>query len=219
MAVERAVVFEVLGIAVGAISGVIAGRGRGVDLFGACFLGFIACFGGGTVRDVILNVPVAWTRDSSLLFIALGVSLITFFAAKRQEDAPWMQSRVFWWADACGLAIFSVLGCAKAQAHGVTIPAALILGMFSGVVGGILRDTLLGQIPLVFRRDQYFYATASLVGVGVQLATGKWLHELSLLLGAICVLATRALSFRFGVNWPAFSDGEVGSARSEIRPS
>jgi uncharacterized membrane protein YeiH len=188
---------EALGVTVGAISGVIAGRGRGIDLFGACFLALITCFGGGTVRDLILDVPVSWTRDSTLLVFAFAVAVVSFFAAKRQEHAPWMQSRVFWWADACTLAIFSVLGCAKAQAQGVAIPVALILGMFSGVVGGILRDTLLGQIPLVFRRDQHFYATASLVGVGVQLATSKALEEYSLPLGAL-----------FDVRWPAFSEEE-----------
>ncbi|RYG63155.1 trimeric intracellular cation channel family protein [bacterium] len=189
------------------MSGVIAGRGRGIDLFGACFLGLITAFGGGTVRDVILDVPVAWTRNSPLLVFAFAVALVTFFAAKRQEHAPWMQSRIFWWADACALALFSVLGCAKAQEHGVAVPVALILGMFSGVVGGILRDTLLGQIPLVFRRDEHFYATASLVGVGVQLATFPFLHEASQPLGAAFVLATRILSSRFDVRLPAFSEG------------
>jgi uncharacterized membrane protein YeiH len=199
---------EALGVTVGAISGVIAGRGRGIDLFGACFLALITCFGGGTIRDLILDVPVAWTRDSPLLVFAFGVAVLSFFAAKRQEYAPWMQSRIFWWADACTLAIFSVLGCAKAQSQGVAVPVALILGMFSGVVGGILRDTLLGQIPLVFRRDQHFYATASLVGCGVQIATSQVLAQYSLPVGAVFVLATRVFSSRFDVRWPAFSEGE-----------
>jgi uncharacterized membrane protein YeiH len=197
---------EALGITVAAVSGVIAGRGRGIDLFGACFLALITCFGGGTVRDIILDVPVAWTQDSRLMLVAFPVAVATFFAAKRREHAPWMQSRIFWWADAGALAIFSVLGCAKAQAVGAAVPVALILGMCSGVVGGILRDTLLGQIPLVFRSDQHFYATASLVGVGVQLASSQWIHELSLPLGALFVLATRIISSRFNVRLPAFSD-------------
>jgi uncharacterized membrane protein YeiH len=197
---------EVLGVSVAAISGVIAGRGRGIDLFGACFLGLITSFGGGTVRDLILDVPVAWTRDSTLLSLAFVVSVATFFAARRREDATWMQGRVFFWADAVALAAFSVAGCARAQASGVSVPATMILGMFSGVAGGILRDTLLGQIPLVFRRDQHFYATASLVGIGVQLATFHWLRDASLVLGALCVLATRLVSTRFDVRWPAFSE-------------
>ena len=197
---------DALGVAVAVISGVIAGRGRGIDLFGACFLGLITCFGGGTVRDVILDVPVAWTRDPDVLVFAFVVAVVTFFAAKRQENARWMQGRVFWLADACALAIFSVLGCAKAHQHGVTFPVALILGMFSGVFGGILRDSLLGQIPLVFRRDQHFYATAALVGGGVQLASSPWIHAFSLPLGAACVFATRLFSHHFDVTWPAFSE-------------
>lgn len=197
-----------------AVSGVIAGRGRGIDLFGACFLALITCFGGGTIRDLILDVPVAWTRNSPLMVFAFAVAVAAFFIAKRREYAPWMQGRIFWWADAGALAVFSVLGCAKAQAQGVAIPVAMVLGMCSGVVGGILRDTLLGQIPLVFRSDQHFYATASLVGVGVQLTTVPWLHELSLPLGAVCVLATRIFSSRYNVRLPAFSE-EVPEHKEE----
>jgi uncharacterized membrane protein YeiH len=196
-------------VVVATVSGVIAGRGRGVDLFGACFLGLITCFGGGTVRDVILDVPVAWTRDTPLLLLAFGVAVLTFFAAKRRENAPWMQGRIFWLADACALAIFSVLGCAKAQGQGATVPVALILGMSSGVMGGILRDALLGQIPLVFRRDQHFYATAALFGLSVQVATAPWLHNLSLPLGAAFVFGIRVFSRRFNVSWPAFSESET----------
>lgn len=197
---------DALGIAVGAVAGAIAGRGRGIDLFGACFLGFITAFGGGTVRDVILQQPVTWVQNWQAPTLVFFVALGTFFIARRQEDAAWIEGRAFWWADTCTLALFTVSGCSKAHTMGVPVPGALILGMFSGVAGGILRDVLLGQVPHVFHRQQHFYATAALMGAGVQLALARYSVEWSTVAGAVVVVLTRLLSYRFDVSWPSFSE-------------
>jgi len=209
---------DAFAVVVAAASGVLAGRGRGVDLFGACFLGLVTAFGGGTIRDLVLDVPVAWARDTNLLGVGALSCAVCFFIVRRREDAPWASGRAFILADALSLSLFTVAGVAKAQAAQAPWPVALILGVLTGVAGGIARDALLGTVPLVFRPDTHFYATAATLGALVQVAWFAWRpgDSLGLALAAAAIFALRLGSMRLGVRLPALSllEEEVAPASS-----
>jgi uncharacterized membrane protein YeiH len=154
---------EHFGVAVGAITGALAARGKRIDLFGVLVLALVAAFGGGTIRDLILgDHPIFWVRDGSFVITAATAAIVTFFIA-RIRDIP---GKVLLIADAFTLAFFTVLGAEKALTFHVTPHIAVAMGVITGVAGGMCRDVLMSEIPLVFRREIHLYATASAIGAG-----------------------------------------------------
>jgi len=189
-------------VAVSAISGVLAGSGKKVDLFGVIVLGLVTALGGGTVRDVILGRPVFWLADSDFVINGVITSAITFFIA-RYWVVPQPALAL---ADAFGLALFTVLGAAIGLKAGAGLTNSVVLGVITGVAGGILRDVLVGEIPLVFRREIYLYATAAVVG-----ATAFVLLEnraagipVNRLIGIGATLVLRVAAIRWKVSLPVF---------------
>src|SRR5262249_11519208 len=139
------------------ITGVLAARGKRIDLFGIMVLALVTAFGGGTVRDLLVgDLPVVWLRSSAYLLNAAATALLTFFFA-RLWDPP---RRVLLVADAFALALFTMIGARKGVALQFTAPVAVLLGVVTGVAGGILRDVLIGEVPLVFQPEIHLYATA-----------------------------------------------------------
>jgi uncharacterized membrane protein YeiH len=152
---------EHFGIAVSAISGALAGRGKQVDLFGVIVLALVTAFGGGTVRDVIIgDVPVFWIRNPGALINAATTGLATFFFVRFYE--PPLKFLLV--ADAFALAFFTIAGARKAVDFHLASGAVVAIGVITGVAGGIVRDVLTGEIPLVFRPHIYLYATAAIIG-------------------------------------------------------
>jgi uncharacterized membrane protein YeiH len=196
-------VLEHFGVAVAAMTGVLAGRGKRVDLFGVVVLAVVTAFGGGTVRDLCLgSTPVFWIADDRFLLNATGVAVLTFFVARLRR----LPESVLLVADAFALAFFTMAGTEKSLALGTTAPVAVAMGVITGVVGGILRDVLTGEIPLVFRQQIYLYATAALVGAGVYVLLVRWLPDrrLSLLLATLTTLALRLGAIRWKLTLPEF---------------
>lgn len=190
-------------VAVSAISGVLAGSGKRVDLFGVVVLGLVTALGGGTVRDLILrSPPVFWIEDSNFVINAVLTAAITFSIA-RYWVVP---EKVLAVADAFGLALFTVLGAAKGLRFEVGLTNAVVLGVITGVAGGILRDVLVGEIPLVFRKQIYLYATASVVGATVfvlleQHTPGAPKNRL---IGVGATLALRLAAIQWKLSLPVF---------------
>jgi uncharacterized membrane protein YeiH len=152
---------EHFGVGVSAISGVLAARGKRVDLFGVLVLALVTAFGGGTVRDLLVgDLPVVWIREPEFLLNATVVAFVTFFV-RRVRELPRSFMLI---ADAFALALFTVVGTRKGVALNFAPPVAVLLGVVTGVAGGIVRDVLTGEVPLVFRPQIYLYATASLAG-------------------------------------------------------
>ena len=152
---------EHFAVTVSAISGVLAARGKRVDLFGVLVLALVTSFGGGTVRDVLSgDLPVVWIREPSFLLNATVTTFLTFFV-RRVRELPVGFLLV---ADAFALALFTIIGTRKGIAMNFAPPVAVLLGVVTGVAGGILRDVLTGEVPLVFRPQIYLYATAALAG-------------------------------------------------------
>ena len=198
-------ILEHLGVAVAAITGVLAAKGKRVDLFGVLVLALVTAFGGGTLRDVMLgDTPVFWVRDPSFTITASVTAFATFFIARARE-LPGNFLRI---ADAAALAFFTMLGAQKALALSVAPHIAIAMGVITGVVGGMCRDVLIGQIPLVFRRDIYLYATAAMFGalIFVILEKVRPCASENLPIGAVITLSLRLIGIRWRISLPVFGD-------------
>ena len=154
---------DLLGTLVFATSGALAASDKNVykDIFGVTFTGFVTAVGGGTLRDMILGTRPVWVADGNyLLAITIGVLLAIVFKYYILK-----YRRTFFLFDTLGIALYTVVGVQKSLEFGVSPSAAIIMGMFSAVMGGVIRDTLINEIPLIFRKE--IYATACLSGAAV----------------------------------------------------
>lgn len=152
--------FEIIGTGLFAISGALAaGEKSGQDWFGVTFVGFITAIGGGSLRDMLLgSYPLVWVDDVNFIYaIILGIILMRIFYKPLQEYRKTMS--LF---DTMGIALFTILGTEKSLELGVHPVIAAIMGMFSAVMGGVIRDTLTNSTPVIFRKE--IYATACLAG-------------------------------------------------------
>ena len=199
-AAQFAPVFEHAAIAVSAISGVLAAKGKRIDLFGALVLGLVTAFGGGTVRDLLVgDTPVAWLRGPALLLSATITTLATFFLARFIV----FPQRALLLADAFALALFVVLGTRKGLFLHLSAPVTVLLGIVTGVAGGILRDVLTGEVPLVFRPEIHLYATAAFAGSALCVFAAPFCGiPAAMLLGAIVALTLRLIAMRWKVSLP-----------------
>jgi uncharacterized membrane protein YeiH len=155
-------VLSLLGIAVFAISGAIAGAERRLDLFGVVVLGIVVAIGGGTVRDLVLgDTPVFWVRDPLPVAIAAVAALTTVYLYG--TITRWPNAMVL--ADAAGLAVFTVIGANTALSLDFHSWVAVLAGVLTGTFGGLIRDVLTARVPLILRSE--IYATASLFGAVV----------------------------------------------------
>ena len=197
---------EHFGVGVSAISGVLAARGKKVDLFGVLVLALVTAFGGGTVRDLLVgDLPVVWIREPAFLLNATSIAVLTFFIRRVRE----LPHGVLLVADAFALAFFTILGTRKGVALEFTAPVAVLLGVVTGVAGGILRDVLTGEVPLVFRPHIYLYATASLAGAIVfTLLNQRWAnHPANSVTCIALILALRLAGIRLKLTLPVLEPG------------
>ncbi|MGE0623905.1 MAG: trimeric intracellular cation channel family protein [Pseudomonadales bacterium] len=149
---------DFFGVFVFAVSGALAADRRGMDLFGFIVIALLPAVGGGTVRDIVLGAPVFWVQDPTYLWLIVAAALLTFGAARQiQRVERWLL-----WADAVGLSVFCVAGAAKAFALTGSPVISVAMGVVTAVLGGIIRDTVCNEIPLVLRQD--IYATAAFAG-------------------------------------------------------
>ena len=152
-------VLDLFGVAVFAITGALAAGKKKMDLFGVVVLALATALGGGTLRDVILGAhPVFWISDPTYIFVGTTAALLIFILARFFRPP----AKALQFADAFGLAVFTVIGTGKAISLGVPGSIAVISGVMTGVAGGIIRDILSGEIPLVLKAE--IYATASRCG-------------------------------------------------------
>lgn len=150
---------EILGTIAFAISGSFAAMQRRLDPFGVLIIAFVTSIGGGTVRDMLLgDTPVKWMRDVNYCLLILLTSLLTIFFKTHIKK---FKITLFLF-DSLGLGLFTVLGIQKGIAFGLSPGICIALGTITGCFGGIIRDTLLNTIPLIFRKE--IYATACIIG-------------------------------------------------------
>ena len=196
-------VLEHIGVSVAAITGVLAARGKQVDLFGVIVLALVTALGGGTLRDLLVgDRPLFWIRDPAFVLNASAVAMLVFVVARFYEFPP----LVLLVADACALALFTVIGTKKALVFQVSPTIAVAMGVITGVVGGIMRDVLTGEIPLVFRREIYLYATAALCGAVVFVLLRQWSpgEPVNMVAAAATTLLLRMAAIRWKLGLPVY---------------
>lgn len=161
---------DYLGVFVFALSGALLASRKGMDLFGFIVLALMPAIGGGTIRDIALDVPVFWILDKNYLLLTLIAAVLTFGSYRLIERLQ----RPLVWLDAVGLSVFCVLGAAKTLEHTGDAVVAVVMGVVTAVAGGIIRDVIANDAPMVLRSE--IYATAAVLGalVYVGLATVGW---------------------------------------------
>ncbi|HNU86937.1 MAG TPA: trimeric intracellular cation channel family protein [Ferruginibacter sp.] len=158
--------FNLFGVVMFAMSGAFAALDKNLykDLFGISFTAFATAVGGGTLRDIILGAhPIAWVADNNYL-IAITTGIILMVILRKQLHKIPKILLVF---DSIGIAIYTIIGMEKALALDVAPLAAVVMGLFTAVMGGVIRDTLINEIPQIFRKE--IYATACIAGALVYL--------------------------------------------------
>jgi uncharacterized membrane protein YeiH len=196
---------DLAGTLVFALSGGMAGVKRKLDVFGVLVLSFVAANAGGITRDILIGaVPPAAINDWRYLGVSLVAGIVTFYfpSAIKQRWSPVL---LF---DAAGLALFAVSGAHKALVSGLNPVMATLLGMLTGIGGGMARDVLLAEIPTVLRAD--LYAVAALAGAAVVVIANVLAlpYGAAALVGATLCFGLRVLAIRHGWHLPiAGSDG------------
>ena len=191
---------DYLGTLAFAISGIRLAAGKGLDWFGAYVVGFVTAVGGGTIRDILLDIKPFWlVQPSYLIITALGLIFTIIFQVVRLNHSLF----VF---DAIGLGLFVVVGVAKSYAAGFPWWVAVIMGTVTGSFGGLLRDVLINETPLVFRTD--FYASACVLGSIIYVLMGRYSSlpiEWVQLISAISVFIFRVLAVVLHIQLPTFN--------------
>lgn len=192
---------ELLGTFFFAISGALAVQDHHDDLFGAGFLGFVTAIGGGTLRDIMLgSYPLVWIGDIQFLYAIFAGVLVAYFFFKSLVRLK----RTFQFFDTLGISFFTILGVEKALSLGVRPEIAAIMGMFSAVMGGVIRDTLTNETPVLFRKE--IYATACLAGAVLYLLLFRLGvdRDINMVVSIMLILVIRLLAVRYRLALPNF---------------
>ena len=194
-------ILDLVGVAVFAISCVLAARDRGLDLLGIIVIAAITAIGGGTLRDLLLNRhPIFWITDISYLTVIIVSTLLTVVYT-RVRPPPGKALLV---ADAMGLALFALSGAQVAEAAQYPAIIVVLMGTMTGAAGGVLRDVITAQVPLILRRD--IYATAAIVGIALYLLLQLFglQRPLAFGIGMAVVIILRLLAIRWSLQLPVF---------------
>lgn len=194
-------ILDWFGVIVFAITGALVASRKQMDLVGFALLGTVTGIGGGTIRDVVLGLlPVFWVREPAYLVTCVLVSCLVFFTA----HIPQSRYRFLLWLDAVGLALFAVTGAERAMLSGAGSIAAIAMGVITATFGGMVRDVLGGESPVILAREIYVSAAllgASsfilLIGIGVP-------REGALISGFMVVLLVRGAALRWDWSLPRY---------------
>lgn len=188
-----------LAVSASAISGALEARKQDMDIVGATTVAFVTAFGGGTMRDVLLGrTPIFWLVDPWLSIVTFGISLIAFYLLDRISD------RLLVIPDALGLGFFSVLGATYALQMDLSLLVISLMGVVTGVFGGVLRDVICNRIPNIFQRNTELYATCAFIGTWVFIILVKVNVDVSLAswIGTTVIFALRLAAVRWRLTLP-----------------
>jgi len=192
---------DLLGVFVFALTGALAASRRQLDIVGFAFLAAVTGVGGGTVRDVILGAtPVLWITQPAYVAVCVATAVATYFLAPFVE----YRYRLLLWADAIGISGYCVLGASRALAVDASPFAAVVMGVITATVGGIIRDIIAGEPSVLLRKEVYVTATvagAGLFVMGSELGMPFWPAAL---LGAFSAFFVRAGALAFGWTLPTY---------------
>lgn len=188
------------GIAVFALSGALLAARQRLTIVTVAFFALVTGVGGGSVRDLLIGAPVFWIHDPWVAPVILLTALLAWFTPSR-----WWEGKILDWADALGLAVYSVVGTGKALAYGVEPVPALLMGVLTGCAGGIIRDVLAGTPSILLRPELYITAAALSAGL---CAVGTLAGLPSIVVwsaAAVAGFALRGAALIWNIELPAYS--------------
>lgn len=195
----------ILGICVEAITGAIAAGRKKMDFFGVMLIACITALGGGTVRDTLFNThPLTWVAHPQYLLYTSACAFLTIFLASSLARIM----KIFLILDALGLSTFVIIGTQKTLVNGFSPGIAIISGMLTGICGGMLRDILCNDIPLVLRKE--LYAVIALGGALLYIALDNYQisNHLNIVITFIAIFVSRLLAIFFHIEMPKFDYSE-----------
>lgn len=192
-------VLLMIGTVAAAISGALCAIKHRMDLSGVILLAFIVGNGGGTIRDTMLHVPIFWFTETQFLWATVAAGILTFLLSYDHHFKHRAESlnKLLLWFDAVGLATFAIAGTQKALSLGTPAVGAIVLGMLTAVGGGVIRDVLCNDVPVIFRRQ--LYATPALIGATTFVAMTDYLpghHGLALFFSTAIVIILRCMAMQ-----------------------
>ena len=149
---------DYIGVFVFAMSGILTASNKKMDFFGGYIIAFVTALGGGTLRDVLLNVDIGWIGHTEYIYIAIAGATFALLFKKAFKYF----SRTLFIFDTIGISMFTIIGVQKALSMDIPIIVAIMLGVITATFGGVIRDILSTEIPLIFRKE--IYATACIAG-------------------------------------------------------
>lgn len=190
------------------MSGALAMSNRGLeqDWLGAGFTGFVTAIGGGSIRDVLLgSYPLVWIQDTRLLYVILAAIIFSGVFYKQMHKLR----RTLFLFDTFGIGMFTIVGTEKAISLGAPPEVAAIMGMFSAVMGGILRDMLTNEVPVLFRKE--IYASACLMGASLYLVLTDLQVDRNtcFIVSALFIIIIRLIAVKYKLSLPRFGRGEA----------
>lgn len=189
-----------IAVVASSISGALEARKNQMDIVGATSIAFVNAFGGGTIRDLLLGrTPIFWIVDPWLSIATIAAAILSFYWLDK------ISRKLLLVPDAIGLGLFSILGATYALQLELSAIVAVLMGVVTGIFGGVLRDVMSNRVPSVFRQSTELYATCSFIGTWTFIIL-TWLQINTLIasaIGALVIFALRLLAVRFKVTLPS----------------
>ena len=198
MEINFTTLLDLLGTFAFAISGIRLASGKSIDWFGAFTIGLVTAIGGGTTRDLLLGLTPFWMLDSKY-FLTVGFALLVSLVV-RDHLFKWHNTLFLF--DSIGLGLFTIVGISVSLDAGLPFWVCIVMGTITGTVGGVIRDVLINEVPLLFRKD--IYALASIIG-GIVYALCSYLDlpaSFNELIAALTVIVIRILALKFHIHLP-----------------
>lgn len=194
-------IIDILGTISFAVSGAFLAMQKKLDPFGVLVLAFVTAIGGGTLRDILIgNLPVSWLRNETLAIVILCSASATLLFGRQLKQL----TKTLFLFDALGLGLFTMVGIELGIARDFSIGVCISLGTITACFGGVVRDVLLNEVPLLFRKE--IYALACIMG-GMAYFFLRWIGVDENLSKAVCILlivAIRIVAYRFNLSLPRF---------------
>lgn len=185
-----------------AMSGALAAGRRNMDFFGVAVIAFVTALGGGTIRDIVLgNFPIGWTQHPEYVYLVILAGLATTLLARFMHHLK----DIFLMLDALGLVAFSLIGCNVALQLDYPVVVVIMAGMLTGICGGVLRDVLCNQVPVVFCREIYAGVSLFVCALFLALRSSGIDTDLNMVVCFIAGFGFRMLALRYGWKLPTFS--------------
>ena len=198
-------ILDLLGVAIFALSGALLAAKERQTFVTMGFFALVTGVGGGTVRDLLIGAPVFWIVDAWVAAICLGTALLAWLTPTR-----WWEGKLLDYADGVGLTAYAVLGSAKAMSYGIPPIPAILMGIITGCVGGIIRDVVAGRPSIIMRPELYVTAaalSASLCVAGMWLGMANWMTWTGATLAGLIL---RSAAIRWNLALPSYREGKEG---------